>query len=279
MGNWNKPALPDPYPDFLDSLIARDLDCGTLFITDPANPPVGIIRYNRSLNLFQEWNGSSWVNKILAQAGGGTGLSSQPSLGTMASQNANNVAITGGDIRGLSFLQANGEIHGSTHIRIVGQLVAGSSQIILTAPSGKLTSLYNSNIENMDGQHITNMNAGQLTHGTVYRDRLGSGATGSGTRVLMDNGTWVDKNLVGGGMVEIVHNDTSFGSGEVTKPVIILWAGPMPTSIKKISVVVNSALVNIRWKVTAVNQFEITLNSETPGIVLPWTAYHHITQV
>ena len=279
MANWNKPALPDQYPDFLDSLSARDLDSGTMFLVDPTNPPVGVIRFNRTTNLFQEWNGSTWVNKVISQAGGGTGAGNLPALGTMASQNANNVAITGGDIRGLSYLQSNGEIQSGSHARVYGLLLTGSGQIQLTDATGKIPAINSSYFTNMDGQGLTNMNASQLTHGTVNVNRMGSGAVGSGRKVLVDNGTWIEDYRVGGGMVEIVHNDTSFGSGETFRDVPILWAGPMPTSTKKIDIRLNSVMSNIGWKVLTVNQFRIILNAEAPGTVINWTAYHYITQV
>jgi microcystin-dependent protein len=58
-------------------------------VVDPLNKPTGSIRWNRTTLKFQEWNGSAWVD--INVSGGLT-------LGTMASQNSNNVFINGGNI-------------------------------------------------------------------------------------------------------------------------------------------------------------------------------------
>ena len=54
--------------------------------------------------IFEEWSGTAWVAKIIAIAGGGTGVTTPSGiisglgLGAMAFQNSNAVAITGGSI-------------------------------------------------------------------------------------------------------------------------------------------------------------------------------------
>lgn len=101
MADWNTPALTDPYATFLSSLQARDVDAATM-AEAPTNPPTGFIRWNTTLNKFQRWSGAAWVDLILAVAGGGTGGTTP--LGTMATQNANAVAITGGTLAGLTAL-------------------------------------------------------------------------------------------------------------------------------------------------------------------------------
>jgi|SRR6478736_4353535 hypothetical protein len=116
MADWGKPTITDLYTDVLDSLNFKDVDGATLFLNVPSNQPVGSIRYDRANNKFQEWNGTAWVDKIISVAGGGTGASSVSGaiaglgLGTMATQNAVAVAITGGTITGISSLQVSGHI-------------------------------------------------------------------------------------------------------------------------------------------------------------------------
>ena len=103
--NWLLPQLTSNYATgVLQVINNKFIDCITLFRGgDGSNLPVNAIRYNGDLNgTFQRWNGTLWNNMILGIEGGGTG-SDNPSgirnnlgLGTMAMQNSNAVAITGG---------------------------------------------------------------------------------------------------------------------------------------------------------------------------------------
>src|SRR5947207_2320784 len=113
MSDFNLPTLASTYTDFLNQLKSRDVDSLTLCLSTPSNPPVGAIKYDRTNNKFQEYNGSSFVDKILSLSGGGTGASTAASarsnlgLGTLATQNNSAVNITGGSITGVS-LDASG---------------------------------------------------------------------------------------------------------------------------------------------------------------------------
>lgn len=107
MADWTKPTITDLYVDVLNYLAAKDSDSATLFVAASSNQPVGSIRYNRTTNVFQEWSGSAWVDKVVSIAGGGTGANTPSGiiaslgLGTMSIQNANAVNIIGGTIIGL----------------------------------------------------------------------------------------------------------------------------------------------------------------------------------
>ena len=104
MSDWNQPTITSNYVTFVDEVKARDVDAITLQVAALVNPPVGSIRLLRAPVKFQEWNGTSFVDKVLAPDGGGTGVTSISGLlpllglGTMAFQNANAVGITGGGI-------------------------------------------------------------------------------------------------------------------------------------------------------------------------------------
>lgn len=116
MADWSLPTLSSLYTDFLAEVSARLDDSATLFVGGPSNQPIGSIRYFRGTNVFQEWDGANWVNKVLSIAGGGTGATTAAGirtnlgLGTLAVQNANAVNITGGSLTGITGLTMTGDI-------------------------------------------------------------------------------------------------------------------------------------------------------------------------
>lgn len=108
MADFNTPTTSTAYATVLANLKDRDTDALSLCLVDPTNIPTGAIKYNRVSNKFQEWNGSAWVDKVLALAGGGTGGTDAASartalgLGSISTQDANAVAITGGTLAGVT---------------------------------------------------------------------------------------------------------------------------------------------------------------------------------
>ena len=116
MADWSLPTLSSLYTDFLAEVSARLDDSAQMFSGGPSNQPIGSIRYFRSTNVFQEWDGATWVDKVLSIAGGGTGATTAAGirtnigLGTMAVQNAAAVNVTGGTLTGISSLGMTGDI-------------------------------------------------------------------------------------------------------------------------------------------------------------------------
>lgn len=120
MANWSNPTITTNYDVFVAEAKDRDVDSATMFLNAPTNQPTGAMRWNRATNLFEEWNGSAWVAKVLAIAGGGTGAASAAAaraalgLGTMSVQNATAIAVTGGTVAGLTQLDMSGGITWAT---------------------------------------------------------------------------------------------------------------------------------------------------------------------
>jgi hypothetical protein len=62
MANWSNPTLSSSYADFLSQMKDRDTDAAVQFSTgSPTNMPTGAVKWDTSLNRWQKWSGSAWV--------------------------------------------------------------------------------------------------------------------------------------------------------------------------------------------------------------------------
>jgi len=104
MADWNAPILTDTYADFRSILMARDVNALTLADTRLAamtNIPTNAKRWNDTDKVFESYE-AGWNDLVLGITGGGTGAITAGAartalgLGTMATQDADSVAITGG---------------------------------------------------------------------------------------------------------------------------------------------------------------------------------------
>ena len=116
MANWDNPKITTQYDVFLAECKERDVDSVTLFLNSPTNQVVGSIKLVRGPIKLQEWDGAAWQDKLISIEGGGTGGNNAGTaranlgLGTISTQNSNNVAITGGSITSINTLNVIGTI-------------------------------------------------------------------------------------------------------------------------------------------------------------------------
>lgn len=117
MADWNKPTAASTYvPNFIDELAGKDFDAGSAGFSAITNTPAGFLRFNRGTFLWEEWDGAVWVVKSLGVAGGGTGAvdavtaRTNLGIGSLGTQGASAVAITGGTISGITALALTGPI-------------------------------------------------------------------------------------------------------------------------------------------------------------------------
>ena len=85
MADHNKPAVTDPYADFLNSIVARIVD--SIVMLDPAfttaiDLPNGAIRWNSTNKYFEQYNGTTWaqlpISSSLLSSPAFTGLPTAP---------------------------------------------------------------------------------------------------------------------------------------------------------------------------------------------------------
>lgn len=180
--DWNHPVLGDSYSSVLTTYLnGRDLDSLTMCNNsgDPSNIPTGAKKYDETNNKLQRWSGSAWVDLLLDVTGGGTGSATASGartnlgLGTMATQNSNTVAITGGSISGVT-MDASVLTTGTVALARGGtgaSLTIGASGSILQSNGSAV-------VFGTDGSQLTSLNASNLASGTVPLARLPAGVGG-----------------------------------------------------------------------------------------------------
>ena len=170
MANWNNPENTTSYLDVLDELKSRDVDALTLLRSTGSNIPTGAIRFVRQSNNkvdIQEWSGSAWITKIVSIASGGFD-SGGASLGTMASQNSDNVTITGGSV-------ASSTLSGDINLGRIPDLPAtiiGSEEFNVARIPDLPASKINSGAFGVD--QIPDLSADKINSGTFGANRIPS---------------------------------------------------------------------------------------------------------
>lgn len=167
MGDWSKPTVTSNYVNFVDEVKARDVDAITLQANALVGPPVGSIRLLRSPTKFQEWNGTTFVDKVLSPEGGGTGATSLSGflgslgLGSMAYQNSNSVSITGGGISTtlLRNISADGNFYFGGGNFTIASVVAGNVALSVNGAAHQWASIFSSP-NSTDGSHGLLIQAG-----------------------------------------------------------------------------------------------------------------------
>jgi hypothetical protein len=188
MANWNLPTITSDYIGFVTEMNDKFIDAATLQNGAPTNLPDKTIRYNRSIDIFEEWDLVTWNPKVIGVAGGGTGSTTAAGartnlgLGSMATQNNNAVNITGGSITGINFDA------GSITSGIVALARGGTGASLALGISGQVMMSIVGQVNFADGDNISKLNASNLIVGTVPLARL------SGVGLLASNQTWAGVN-------------------------------------------------------------------------------------
>lgn len=117
MVDFNKPTASSIYdPDFLTELADKDFYAGSLGFSTPTNIPTHLTRLNRTGNIIEEYDGAIWNALPIGVLGGGTGAVDAATartnlgIGTLGTQGAGAVAITGGTISGITALALAGSL-------------------------------------------------------------------------------------------------------------------------------------------------------------------------
>jgi hypothetical protein len=194
MADWLKPTITSNYVTFVDEVKERDFDAISLQLNALVNPPIGSVKLVRSPVKFQQWAaGGTWTELVLSVEGGGTGSTSiagirtNLGLGSMAYQNANAIAVTGGTIANISSSGAYFNHQGGT-MTILTPTVAGHA-LTINAPGNGYQGL------------IIAGSAGPISHGMYIA--AGANHNDFPLRILNYNSSVEIMRVTGGGSVWI----------------------------------------------------------------------------
>lgn len=195
MADWaaTSPDNSSTYSTVLEKLRDRDFDSASLFLNAPTNPITGMIRYNRSTDLFEEYNGSTWAAIPISVAGGGTNATTASDartnlgLGTMATQNSNAVNITGGTIAGMTSIASSGNIGASGQFN-------GSGAGLTSIPNAATTAT----ALNTASAIVARDGSGNFAAGTITANVTGnvSGNAGTATNGVVTTGSYSDPSWI-----------------------------------------------------------------------------------
>ena len=173
--NWNNPTTTRNYAtEVLPDIKTRDEDAITLLGgTAPSNLPTGAIKYNRTTDELQEWDGATFNTVGFALTSGGTGATDAAGartnlgIGSLGTQNSNAISVTGGSISGLTSLGVSGNttISGTltisstsaSAIDVAGGINAGSGNVGIIGTDGRIpaiTSTYFADLSAISGVAI-----------------------------------------------------------------------------------------------------------------------------
>jgi len=270
--------------------VIGQIDCN--FISAPAGMqilPSGYLTVGGTCNL----NGQ--VNINAAHITGLGGLTVDHDIAVSGSIYANTASIntvltaggvtSTGNINVANFLQVDGSGQFNVNLTVVGS--GYFTDLTINRNLAVVGTLYSG----PGGMTVLTNNA----DGRIYASAIGAGYSGTGTKVLTDNGNWIAQNLIGGGVREVVHQNFSFGTDEAIKDVVVNWAGAQPAGPKNWNLVFDqpyqdqasgnggTVFYNVTYLSGNIARITRTLG---PGAVPPlgptgvvYTAFHHRTEV
>jgi len=174
MADWNQPTITSNYLAFVTEMNAKFNESARMLFDSPPTLPTGTIRFNRSGFIFEEWDSTlqTWTPRVIGIAGGGTG-SSNPAgirvnlgLGSMATQNANAVAITGGTITGVTYSASD------INTGVMALARGGTGSSLSLGPQGMVLGSFSGVVQFSSGVNIAELSASALTVGSVPKARL-----------------------------------------------------------------------------------------------------------
>ena len=252
MANWSLPTVSSPYQDI--ATLPRDLaiDAGTLFLNEPSNPIDGMIKLVRSpVKKFQERGGGMWNDVVLGIEGGGTGAATPADarvnlqLGTIATQNANNVNISG---------SVSGTISGNG----VGLTSLDASSLSTgTIPDAR----FPSTLPALNGSNLTSLNGSNIASGTVPPARLGSGSSIS-TKFLRGDSTWQDISVI----TSVHQISVGVSSGSNAQAEVTFNTGVTLSDYTRAWFVIGFAIDELgsAWRIVNNTQMAVTVAVNTP---------------
>jgi len=214
----NLPTLTSSYADFLTIISDRIEDTAKAFDgTDYTNIPTGSMQWERTADLWREWNGSAWTTQVLSVAGGGTGTTSIAGIKSALSLSdlAYQATINNTDWSGEALAVANGGTGVTsiadikTALSLLGMAYQAANAVAITG--GTLSGLSSFSIS---AGTITTLTATYLTSATG----MGISAASGNNIAFSIGGTtrWEIPSTGTGAIFPGADNSFSLGNGSLS---------------------------------------------------------------
>lgn len=216
--DWDLPSLTSNYTDVLSILKDRDVTAATMDYTTATDFPTGVIRYNRTSDKLEEWDGDSWEDAqpdlwahltdtsnphsvTAAQVGAPT----TGSFNAHTTNTSNPHSVTTGQIGALA---ASNNLSDVTNAATARTNLAAASSASLTSHTGNTSNPHSVTAAQVGALAAAN-NLSDLTNTTTARINLG--AAESGANATITSMTGVSSVRAGAGDLSLRGNGAGTG--------------------------------------------------------------------
>jgi hypothetical protein len=130
MADWSTPTLTSTYANFRQNLVDRDVDTALQFSSgSPTNVPTGAVKWDTTLNRWQRWSGTAWVELTTGYSLTGLTATSLNITGntTLGDAGADSVTVNASTVSFVNTTTISGSLIFSGSVNFNGSVTLGDA--------------------------------------------------------------------------------------------------------------------------------------------------------